>query len=388
MVRKNLKIFPIVLILTLLLTAGLSTGLDVRINHVQHGQSMIMTDEDHNLWLYILSSDTLLMPTREGAVAKCEIRLQKSYEGVDTAILKITENKNILNFYINGIKTDESNPYEIELIDNQPVDFTLVIELKNSGSSTRSTDITLNITSKTYKEATDEAILHCKIRADFPLILEKTKETYKTNDKLTFKIKNTRNNDFRYDESEFILLDESKKILFAYKDRGDVIPPGEEKTIETHYTMNNEGNYIILAVLKNLDDGTYFTSLNIKVKKTRFLSLMPKPWGWVWMGILEGDWRYSVFDNENGTRESGIEVEITYKIVAIGYHHIEVKGDYVLFGDLKDRYGDFSFPEDSFIFIMKKKTIPLSFPGADGAHVDAYLYIDGERWGHLSIIAP
>ncbi|HEC76707.1 MAG TPA: hypothetical protein ENI33_05575 [Thermoplasmatales archaeon] len=119
--------------------------------------------------------------------------------------------------------------------------------------------------------------------------------------------------------------------------------------------------------------------------------ILPLPWGWVWMGILEGDWSYLVFYNENGTSESGIGVELTYKIVAIGYHHIEVKGDYVLSGDfenLKDYYGNFSFPEDSFIFIMKKKTIPLSFPGADGMYFDAYLYIDGRRWGSTSIIAP
>lgn len=116
--------------------------------------------------------------------------------------------------------------------------------------------------------------------------------------------------------------------------------------------------------------------------------ILPLPWGWVWMGILEGDWSYLVFYNENGTSESGIGVELTYKIVAIGYHHIEVKGDYVLFGDLKDRYGDFGFSEDSFIFIMKKKIIPLSFPGADGVSVDAYLYIDGKIWSSTSIIAP
>ena len=384
MVRKNLKIFPIVLMFTLLLTAGLSTGLDVRINHVQqqHGQPMVMTDEDHNLWLFMLYGDTLLMPAREGAVAKYKLRVQKSYEGVDTAILKITDDKNIFNFYINGIKTDESNPYEIELIDHQPVDFTLVIEVKNSvSSSSSSSDIVLNITSKTYKEATDEAVLHCEMRADFPIILEKTKDTYKTNEKITFKIKNTMNYDFKYDYSEFIILDTNKKIISSYKEEGDTIPPGEEKTIETHYTVNNEGDYIILAVLKNLDDGTYFTSLNIKVKKTRFLSLMPKPWGWVWMGILEGDW------SKNGSA-GGIDVEISYKIVAIGYHHIEVKGGYLLAGDVKNRRGNFSFPEDSFIFIMKKKTITLSFPGAEKAYVDAYLYIDGERWGHMSIIAP
>jgi len=116
---------------------------------------------------------------------------------------------------------------------------------------------------------------------------------------------------------------------------------------------------------------------------------LPTPWGWVWMGILDGDWGPLVSsNNENGTNESGIGVEITYKIVAIGYHHIEVKGEYFLFGDVEDYHGDFSFPEDSFIFIMKKKTIPLSFPGAEKAYVDAYLYIDGRRWGHISILAP
>jgi len=366
-------------IVIMLLATSISTGLDVRINHVQqqHGQPLIMTDEDHNLWLFMLYGDTLLMPAREGAVAKYKLRVQKSYEGVDTAILKITDEKNILNFYINGIKTDESNPYEIELIDHQPVDFTLVIELKNTISSS-SSDIVLNITSKTYKEATDEAVLHCEMRADFPIILEKTKKQYQTNKKITFKIKNTMNYDFKYDYSEFIILDTNKKIISSYKEEGDTIPSGEEKTIETHYTVNNEGDYIILAVLKNLDDGTYFTSLNIKVKKTRSLSLMPKPWGWVWMGILEGDW------SKNGST-GGIDVEISYKIVAIGYHHIEVKGDYLLAGDLKDRHGNYSFPEDSFIFIMKKKTITLSFPGAEEAHVYAYLFIDGRRWGFISI---
>ena len=366
-------------IVIMLLATSISTGLDVRINHVQqqHGQPLIMTDEDHNLWLFMLYGDTLLMPAREGAVAKYKLRVQKSYEGVDTAILKITDEKNILNFYINGIKTDESNPYEIELIDHQPVDFTLVIELKNTISSS-SSDIVLNITSKTYKEATDETVLHCKMRADFPIILEKTKKQYQTNKKITFKIKNTMNYDFKYDYSEFIILDTNKKIISSYKEEGDTIPPGEEKTIETHYTINNEGNYIILAVLKNLDDGTYSTSLNIKVKKTRFLSPTPKPWGWVWMGILKGDWS----KNES---TGGIDVEISYKIVAIGYHHIEVKGVYLLFGDLKDLHGNYSFPEDSFIFIMKKKTITLSFPGAEKAYVDAYLFIDGKRWGFISI---
>ena len=375
---KKTGIIGISLIIMLLATS-ISTGLNtIKTNHMQqHKQTMTMMN--NNIALYILSDNTLLMPAREGAVAKYKLRVQKSYEGVDTAILKITENKNILNFYINGIKTDESNPYEIELIDHQPVDFTLVIELKNTISSS-SSDIVLNITSKTYKEATDEAILHCKMRADFPIILEKTKDTYKTNEKITFKIKNTMNYDFKYDYSEFIILDTNKKIISSYKEEGDTIPSGEEKTIETHYTMNNEGNYIILAVLKNLDDGTYSTSLNIKVKKTRSLSPTPKPWGWVWMGILKGDW------SDNG---SGIQVEISYKIVAIGYHHIEVNGDYLLAGnvDLKeDRHGDFSFPEDSFIFIMKKKTIPLSFPGAEEAFVDVYLFIDGRRWEHISII--
>ncbi|RLF30643.1 MAG: hypothetical protein DRJ99_01925, partial [Thermoplasmata archaeon] len=318
---KKTGIIGISLIIMLLATS-ISTGLNtIKTNHMQqHKQTMTMMN--NNIALYILSDNTLLMPAREGAVAKYKLRVQKSYEGVDTAILKITENKNILNFYINGIKTDESNPYEIELIDHQPVDFTLVIELKNTISSS-SSDIVLNITSKTYKEATDEAILHCKMRADFPIILEKTKDTYKTNEKITFKIKNTMNYDFKYDYSEFIILDTNKKIISSYKEEGDTIPSGEEKTIETHFTMNNEGDYIILAVLKNLDDGTYSTSLNIKVKKTRSLSPTPKPWGWVWMGILKGDWS----KNES---TGGIDVEISYKIVAIGYHHIEVNGDYLL----------------------------------------------------------
>ena len=96
------------------------------------------------------------------------------------------------------------------------------------------------------------------------------------------------------------------------------------------------------------------------------------------MGILKGDW------SKNGST-GGIDVEISYKIVAIGYHHIEVKGVYLLFGDLKDLHGNYSFPEDSFIFIMKKKTITLSFPGAEKAYVDAYLFIDGKRWGFISI---
>lgn len=382
-VIKKHKIMKGIIIATIILTASYTTAANIKTNTTT--QKIL----DQQVSLYILTPTSFTIPSKTGVLIKYDLRAQKYYEGTDTFKLTAKDDKNTFNFYINGEKIDENKPYQFTLKNNEPLDMKLIIENKKQGVR-ETTTITIKIESKKYKDVSDEKKIHGYIQPDFTITLEKTKKQYKTDEKISFIIKNN-GDEFKYEYSEYLILDRDKKITHPpYKDQGDTLEPGEEKTITTPYIANT-GEYTILAIFYK-ENSAYANILQIQVKKTGITTgIAIKPFGWVWMGILDGDWSYSVFYDENGTPEKGIGVELNYKIVAIGYHHIEVKGKYVLFGDFEnpsDYYGNFSFPEDSLIFMVKKKTITLSFPGADEMYLDAYLYIDGRRWSYTSIIAP
>ncbi|MCD6107943.1 MAG: hypothetical protein J7J89_00470 [Thermoplasmata archaeon] len=381
MVKKTLKALQGMIIAMLILATGFSTALNVKTDQIQQNRQPITTVcGDHNIGLYIMENWDYLLPAKKGAIAKYDdLIIQKFYEGTDTIEVTVKDDKDAFNFFIDGTKVDESNPYKITLHENEPpVEFALILELKNDEITGKVT-IRINATSQNYTEAKDNGELYVNILSNFPIMLKKAKKIYKTSKKITFTIKNIGENNFKYDYGEVILFDYTKKILFSDEINPGDVAKGEEKNIETHFTVNTQGNYIILVIFHK-DDKDYADTLQIQVKKSK-INPTWKPWGQVWDGRIVFDW--SDIITSNG--EEGLLLDFNCHIFAFGMHHIYIEIYYLPFGkNLPEPWlHNFTFSEDCFVFLKRRFHIPITLVG-HGAAVESYLWIDNRLWDEFS----